>query len=234
MLRLATKFVPERHAFEMAYRAGFRFAEIWLGPSVLADHANLVKLARDYPNGYVLHFPNRLDLTQPMLAQAVDLYLSLDCRCMVIHQPMHDKYRDELLRLEPSLRLAVENHKLTPEGFTEWAERNSGLTLDVEHVWKFTMRDAPLPRLVDWVQAFLARYGDKLLHVHLPGYWPGLDEHRPMYCAREMIFPVLSLLADVGFEGLVVSEVNPQFQNAQELRMDVLLFEAWRQKSQRG
>lgn len=43
-----------------------------------------------------------------------------------------------------------------------------------------------------------------------------------------MIFPVLSLLADAGFEGLVVSEVNPEYQNANELRMDVLLFDTWR------
>ena len=70
--------------------------------------------------------------------------------------------------------------------------------------------------------------GDKLLHIHLPGYWPGFQEHRPMYCAREMIFPVLSLLADARFEGLVVSEVDPAYQNLSELHMDVLLFEAWR------
>ncbi len=228
MLRLATKFIPERPALEAAYRAGFRFAEIWLGPAVLAEQAQVASLARGYPNGYVLHFANRLDLTPPMLQQTVELHRSLGCRCMVIHQPMHDKYRDELLRLEPTLRLAVENHKLSPAAFTEWAERNSGLTLDVEHVWKFTLGNAPLDRLLDYVQAFLSRYRDKLLHVHLPGYWPGFEEHRPMYCARDMIFPVLSLLADAGFDGLVVSEVNPQFQNEPELRMDVLLHDVWR------
>lgn len=230
MLRLATKLLPEQHAFETAYRAGFRFVEIWLGPAVLADHANVAQLARSYPNGYVLHFPNRLDLTPEMLDAAVALHRSLGCRCMVIHQPMHDKFQGELLRLESTLRLAVENHKLTPDGVTEWAERNSGLTLDLEHVWKFTLRDAPLERLVDWLQTFLARYKEKLRHVHLPGYWPGREEHRPMYCARDMIFPVLSLLTDAGFDGLVVSEVNPQFQNYAELRMDTLLFDAWREQ----
>jgi hypothetical protein len=230
MLRLATKFIPDRPALETAYRAGFRFAELWLGPAVLADHAVVAQRARDYPNGYVLHFPNRLDLSPELVEHAVTLYRSLACRCMVIHQPMHDKFRDELLRLEPALRLAVENHKLTPEQLTAWAERNSGLTLDVEHVWKFTLRDAPLPRLLEWLEAFLARYRDKLLHVHLPGYWPGFAEHRPMYAAREMIFPVLSLLEGAGFAGLVVSEANPQYQNSLELRMDVLLFDAWREQ----
>jgi sugar phosphate isomerase/epimerase len=232
MLRVATKFVPETQAFETAYRAGFRFAELWLGPTVLADHANVARLAGAFPNGYVLHFPNRLDLTPAMLEQAVELHRGLGCPCMVIHQPMYDKYRDVLLQLEPTLRLAVENHRLTPDGLTQWAERNTGLTLDVEHVWMFSMRDAPLERLLDWLKSFLVRYRRKLLHVHLPGYWPGFEEHRPMYCARDMIFPVLGLLADHRFDGLVVSEVNPQYQNYPELRMDMLLYDAWRDLQQ--
>jgi hypothetical protein len=68
----------------------------------------------------------------------------------------------------------------------------------------------------------------------MPGYWPGLEEHRPMYCARDMVFPVLSLLAEVDFEGLVVSEVSPEYQNAHELRMDVLLFDAWRERYEKA
>jgi len=85
-----------------------------------------------------------------------------------------------------------------------------------------------LESLLKELEAFLSRFGDKLRHVHMPGYWPGFGEHRPMYCAREMVFPVLALLQKTGFEGQVVSEVNQQFQNLQELRMDVLLFDAWR------
>ena len=86
-----------------------------------------------------------------------------------------------------------------------------------------------LDDLLAQVRTFLSRFGDKLRHVHLPGYWPGLEEHRPMYCSRAMVFPVLSLLAESGFEGLVVSEVNPQYQNPNDLLMDVLLFDTWRE-----
>ncbi|MBI2481182.1 MAG: hypothetical protein HYV60_21850, partial [Planctomycetia bacterium] len=82
------------------------------------------------------------------------------------------------------------------------------------------------------VHDFLSRFRDKLVHVHLPGYAPGGDEHRPMYCCREMVLPVLTLLADYEFDGLIVSEVNPQFQNVHELQMDVLLFERWQQLRQ--
>jgi hypothetical protein len=231
MLKLATKFAPQPAAFETAYRAGFRFAELWLGPAVLADWQTVVRQASDYPFGYALHFPNRLDLSPQALEQTVALYRALNSRCLVIHQPMADKYQQPLLRLEPGLRLAVENHKLSPEGFLDWASRNDGLALDVEHLWRFTLGNGPLAGVLDQMRTFLDRFGPKVRHVHLPGYWPGLDEHRPMYCAREMIFPVLSLLDTAGFEGLVVSEVNPQYQNRCELRMDVLLFEAWREST---
>jgi len=230
MLRLATKFAPAPDALETAYRAGFRHAEIWLDAAVLAGWQDVVRLAGSYPNGYALHFPNQLNLASETLEHTVSLYRGLGCRCLVIHQPMADKFRAPLLRLEPALRLAVENHKLTPQEFTGWAERNSGLALDVEHLWRFTLRDGPLEQLLDHLRAFVKQFGDKLLHVHLPGHWPGCAEQRPMYCAREMVFPVLSLLEEVRFDGLVVSEANPEYQNYPELRMDVLLFDAWRQQ----
>jgi len=164
------------------------------------------------------------------LRQTVALYQGLDSRCLIIHEPMYERHAEALLRLDPRLRLAVENHNLPPDGFARWAERFPGLTLDVEHLWKFTLRDAPLPALLGAVRDFLARYAGKLHHVHLPGYLPGYREHRPMYCAREMVFPVLEMLEEVAFEGLIVSEANPEYQNANELRMDVLLFDTWRDR----
>jgi sugar phosphate isomerase/epimerase len=232
MLKVATKFCPTPEALETAYRAGFRFAELWLDAALLADWPAVARLAGSYPNGYALHSPNQLDLSPETLDQLVALHRELGCRCLVIHQPVCDRHGEALLRREPGLRLAVENHKLTPDGFTAWAERNPGLALDVEHLWKFTLRNGPLNELLNHVRDFLARFGAKLRHVHLPGYWPGFAEHRPMYCARDLIFPVLSLLADAGFEGLIVSEANPEYQNATELRMDTLLFDAWRAQAE--
>ena len=103
------------------------------------------------------------------------------------------------------------------------------LTLDVEHYWAFTLRDAPLPRLFDGLGGFLAEHAGKLHHVHLPGYLPGQPEHRPMYCSRDMVLGVLTLLESAGFTGLIVSEVNPEYQNVCDLQMDILLFQRWRQ-----
>jgi hypothetical protein len=227
MLKLATKFLPDAAAFALAEQAGFRCAEIWLDAALLADWEAIVRWARIYPFEYVLHFPNRLNLDPAALQHTVALYRALGCHSMVIHQPMFDCYGAALREHEPTLVLAIENHKLTLDAFDRWADASLALTLDVEHLWKYTLQDAALPVLLEHVERFLTRFGPKLRHVHLPGYWAGFAEHRPMYCAREMIFPILGLLADAAFQGLIVSEANPEYQNTHELRMDVLLFAAW-------
>ncbi|QDU41382.1 Xylose isomerase-like TIM barrel [Maioricimonas rarisocia] len=234
MFRLATKFKPTREAFETAVAAGYRHAEFWLGPEILADWEQVAALARQFPLEYALHFPNRKDLDQQALEQCVALYRALDCRAMVIHEPMHAVSGAELRRLGPDVKLAVENHRLSITDLDRWADRHEHLTLDVEHLWKFTLEDAPLTDLLASVERFLNRSVGRLRHVHMPGYLPGYDEHRPMYCAREMVLPVFTLLEAAGYEGFVVSEVNNEFQNARELQMDCLLFEQWQETNRQG
>jgi len=229
MLKLATKFAPTVSCLETAYRAGFRHAELFLDKAIVADWQAAATNARHYPFGYTLHFPNRVDLSPGALKDVVSLYRELGCRCMVMHPPMFDKFHGTLLEIEPALCLAIENGRLKPQGFANWAARNTALTLDVEHLWKFTLLDCPLERLLEEMHSFLACHAAKLRHIHLPGCWPGLKEHRPMYSAREMIFPVLSMLNQAGFDGFVVSEVAMAFQNPNDLRMDVLFFDRWRE-----
>ncbi|MBI1314037.1 hypothetical protein GC176_22305 [bacterium] len=229
MLKLATKFIPVRHAFETAWRTGFRYAEFWLDGTLLDDWESIAQTALDFPLDYALHFPNRSNLNDEQLANCVRLYETLQCQAMVIHAPMRERYGGVLLGLKPDIVLAVENHKLTPAAFDEWADSNTYLTLDVEHVWKFTLEDGPFDGLIDTVQTFVNRHGDKLRHVHMPGYVPGFGEHRPMYCSRDKVFAVLSMLQKVDYRGLVVSEINAEYQNELDLRMDRLLFDRWRE-----
>jgi hypothetical protein len=230
MIGIATKFSPTHEAYQSAQGAGFRRAELWTDEGVLAGRRAVAGLAASSGLGHALHFPNRLEQPPETLERVVALSRAIDASAVVIHQPHFDRYSADLYRLAPDLRLAVENHKLSPEGFLDWAGRNPGLTLDVEHLWKFTLRDAPLATLLAEVRAFLSRFGEKLYHVHLPGYLPGQAEHRPMYCSRDMVRGVWSLLEEFRFPGLIVSEVAPEFQNVHELRMDVLLFERWREE----
>jgi sugar phosphate isomerase/epimerase len=230
VLQLATKFAPTAALFEQALRAGFHAAEVWLSEKHLADAAGVVRLARHYPLRLAVHCPNRIDQPATSLPALVRLARELLPSCVVIHQDLHDAHARALLDLEPGLPLGVENGALSPAGFQRWAEVNPGLTLDVEHLWKYTLSDGPLTAVLETVADFLERFGRKLRHIHLPGYWPGMAEHRPMYCGREFVFPVLELLQDAGFAGLIVSEVGLMFQTANDLRMDVLLFETWRSK----
>lgn len=234
MIGIATKFAPTPPAFETAHQAGFRRAEFWTDTSVLLRHREVAALARLYPFDYAIHFPNKLEQPPAALEAAAALYRALDARAMIMHQPHQHRYGERLAELCPGIRLAVENHSMPPEGFIEWATINPGLTLDVEHVWMSTLAGEPLSRVLAEVRSFLERFSSKLYHVHLPGYLPGQPEHRPMYCSRDFVRGVWDLLEEFGFTGLIVSEVNLEYQNLHDLKMDVLLFERWQLDREAG
>ena len=132
-----------------------------------------------------------------------------------------------LKELAPDLNLAIENHVLDRDDFERWADRNPGLTLDVEHLWKYTLHDASLATLLNHVDRFLEQHAHKLHHVHLPGYQPGGEEHHPIHDNEEMATQVMTRLAEHGFTKLVVSELDAPFQTHEYLRQDVMLFERW-------
>ena len=229
MFELATKFKPSSAApFETAVCAGYRCAELWTGPDVLADVPRVVALAHSFPGlRYALHFPTRRDLTAAQLRAVVELYRALDCRSMTIHQLEYDLYAGELAQLDAGLTLAVENGDLTPTEFAAWAERNQYLTLDAEHLWMFTNPGIDCAAASAAVAELLAAHAHKLRHVHLPGNRGGPEEHRPMVEGREYVSAVLDRLADVGYEGFVVSEVDREYQTFDVLVADRLFFEAW-------
>lgn len=234
MLQLATKFKPDAdEPFRIAVDAGLRAAELWTGPDVLDDWEAIAARARKFDLRYSLHFPTRRDLAERHLDAVVALYRALDCRSMTIHQLEFDRYAPDVTHRSSDVVLAVENSHFSPAQLRSWAERNRTLTLDAEHVWYLTYPQATLGEAIDACRELLLRYAAKVRHVHLPGYFAGLDEHRPMYCSRDFVFAVLSLLDDVGYDGLVVSEVDVQYQTPNDLRMDALLFDTWTKTRQR-
>ena len=229
MFRHATKFAPRStESFATALEAGYDSAEFWLGPALIDAWQDVVEIAKSFPFEYQLHFPNRVELDQQQLENLVRLYHELACSVVVIHQPMFDEYGHTLAAIDPTLRLGVENHYLdSNRKLRKWAEASPFLTLDVEHLWLFTRKDCSLKSLLSSVESLLEDFGDKIIHVHLPGYLPGFKEHRPQYCSRDMVMKVFSLLADFEYEGFVVSETASRFQNLEELTMDRLLFQRW-------
>ena len=137
---------------------------------------------------------------------------------------MYDRYADALRRLDAGLNLAIENHVLDPIDFDRWAELSPGLTLDVEHLWKFTLKDGPMSLLLAQLERFLERHSRKLQHVHLLGYHPGGEEHQPVHFHPELVTEVFSRLAAYGYSNLVVSEADLPFQTHDLLSADVELF----------
>jgi sugar phosphate isomerase/epimerase len=231
MLTLATKFKPHRPAFETALAAGFQAVEFWLDADLLTRADEIADLASHYPFRYALHFPNGGSISDNALRSAVTLYRQLNCTAVVIHQPMFDRYQAALFQLDPGLDLAIENHVLDLDRFVQWAERSPGLTLDVEHLWMFTLHNAPFALLMDHVERFLEKYANKLQHVHLPGYQPGGEEHQPVHFNEELATQVMTRLVEHGFTKLVVSELDSRFQSLEYLKKDVEMFDRWK-KSQ--
>lgn len=229
MLRQATKFAPLSDTeFQLAYDAGFRNAEFWLSRDLIQDWKVVAERAARFPLNYALHFPNRGDFSRAELEQVASLYRALNASALVIHQPMFDRFGQQLHEVEPAMRVAIENHNLPTDGDLErWAEESPWLTLDVEHLWIYTAGDDTLEQLLQYVDLLFTNYGSKLAHVHLPGYQPGYEIHRPQYCSRTMVMETFSRLANIGFDGLVVSEVIERYQNLPELTMDVLLYQQW-------
>ena len=232
ILQPSTKFAPRSAAaFKLAYDAGFRNAEFYLDRDLIEDWGNVVTTANDFAMGYAMHFPNRGEISTQHLQNVVDMYYALECSALVIHQPMFDLYGEKLYSIDSDIRLAIENHDLTTDAqFERWADESQWLTLDVEHMWIYTVKNRSLKRLVNYLDWFLDEFSEKLAHVHLPGYQPGYKVHRPQYCSRKMVMQVWTRLANIDYRGLIVSEVANKYQNPEELQMDMLMYRNWERR----
>lgn len=233
MLKFATKAAPQHQRLANAYEAGFRHAEIFLTSQHLDNWKDVAAVAEKYDMSYGLHFPNRAPLTRKQLKKCVKLYRRLGCESMVIHQPMFRLYERNLLDIDPELCLAVENHRLNVKNFQTWAESHQWLTLDVEHLWKHTLKQAPLPVLIAALKKLLKTHGQQIRRVHLPGYEPGAIEHRPISFNPRLGRKVFTALSKINYQGLVVSETHPSMQTSAFLAQDIQLYKTWGKKRAR-
>lgn len=227
MLSLATKFAPVRSAFDTASASGFLATEFWLDEKFLLDSDAIIPLALEYPFRYAMHFPNQGPLSDDAIRRSSSMYRALNCTAIVIHQPMFDRYARALLEIDPDLDLAIENHVLDERQFDRWSEVSPGLTLDVEHLWKYTLHDCSIEKLLVRVDRLLKDHSAKLHHVHLPGYRPGGEEHQPTHFNDVLAIEIMNRLAAHGFEKLVVSEAELEFQSEPFLKKDVQLYQTW-------
>lgn len=234
MIRFATKLAPSNESLERAWNAGFRNTEFWLNEASLVDVEPAIQAAVARGMKVVPHFPNRGDLSEAHLANTVHLYRRLDCKALVIHEPMAARFERKLRELHPEIRIAVENGRQRGEAFERWAATHQWLTLDIEHVWKFTLGDTNFDSLIAFVRKFLKAHASKVIHVHLPGYVLGSPEHRPSYFNAGLARAIWSLLEEHKFDGFVVSEAELEFQTDTHLRRDIVLFDRWRSEQNRS
>lgn len=229
MFQFATKFSPGRKKIRRAWKAGFEAGEIALKKKHLERSEGVIENANLFGLRHVLHFPNREKLKPRHLRAFVRIYEALECPAAVIHQPMLDVYGEKLKELaEGSLVLAVENGREVGAAFRDWATRSEFLTLDLEHLWKNTLADCPFPRFEEFFDRFMAEFGSKVRHIHMPGYLPGSREHCPTYTNPELACSVWERLRRLDYRGFVVSELHPELRTADHLRKDILLFEQWK------
>jgi hypothetical protein len=228
MLKFATRAAPQAKRLDNAHRSGFQFVELTLAAKLVDNWKKIAATADSYELRYELHFPNRAPLTQQQLKKIAKLYRHLDCKAMVIHQPMFRLYSQEMADLVPGICLAVENHRLNPKNFWHWAETHQWLTLDVEHLWKYTLKQAPLPELLSVLKRFLEKHGTQLSRVHLPGYEPGGREHQPASFNPKLARKVFTALSKIDYQGLIVSETRPSMQKLKFLKNDVAMYKTWK------
>lgn len=227
MLNLATKFRPSPESFELAFNAGFRCAELYLDRQVLEQCDEVIEMAKQWDMKYAMHFPNKPNLEQSHLEACAELFAQLNASAIVMHPPMMRRFADSLKTISSELVLAIETMRVPKDELVSWVSENGAVTIDVEHVWQFTLPGAPLEDFFQLLRQVFESNGQCVHHIHMPGFLPGQGEHRPMYTSREFCRGVFDILADHNYSGLVVSEVDIPFQNRFDLRMDVLLYEAW-------
>jgi len=229
MVKFATKTAPQDERLSNAYNAGFRHAEIFLASKHIDDWKETATVLERYDMSYGLHFPNRPPLSHKQLKKTIKLYRRLKCESMVIHQPMFRFYSQELLDIDSEIFLAVENHRLNIKSFWRWADSHQWLTLDVEHLWKHTLKDAPFSELKSVLKEFLVRHGSQVKRVHLPGYEPGAKEHRPLSFNPKLARKVFTAMSKINFQGLIVSETCPTMQKPKFLNNDIAMYQNWKE-----
>jgi len=227
MLKFASRIPADTQKLATIFESGFRRVEVFLTPQSIKACKPFAKIAENYEMSYGLHFPNRAILSEKQLKKTIKLYRRLNCESMTIHQPMYRHYAKQLLIIDSEICLAVENHRLKPKSFWRWANSYEHLTLDVEHLWKHTLKQAPMPDLLSMLKEFLKLHGSQLKRVHLPGYEPGGKEHQPLSFNPQLARKVFTALSKINFDGMVVSETRPAMRLPKHLKNDISMYECW-------
>ncbi len=230
------------HAFEYASRLGYDAVEVMVGIDTVSQDVDKVRSLRDYHEVPVcaVHAPcllitQRVWGTEPWgkLERSAEMARALDADVVVVHPPFRWQ-RDYARTFE--------------EGIAD-LERRTGIAFAVENMypWRATSRREMQVYLPGWDPsekdyanttidlshaataladpiAMARRLGDRLRHVHMTdGSGSARDEHLVPGRGSQPCGEFLEGLAEGGFEGHIVAEINTRKAGTRAARENDLL-----------
>ena len=230
------------HAFEYADRLGYDAVEVMVGIDEVSQSIDKVRSLRDYHQVPVcaVHAPcllitQRVWGTDPWgkLERSAEMAAALDADVVVVHPPFRwqrdyaNGFVEGIADLErrTGIAFAVENMypwratsrremKVYQPGWDPSEESYANTTIDLSH--SATAQSDPI--------AMAERLGDRLRHIHMTdGSGSAKDEHLVPGHGNQPCGAFLELLADRGFTGHIVVEINTRKAGTRTARESDLL-----------
>jgi sugar phosphate isomerase/epimerase len=230
------------HGFEYAARLGYDAVEVMVSIDDTSQSTEKVLALRDYHQVPVcaVHAPcllitQRVWGTDPWvkLERSAEMAAALDADVVVVHPPFRwqreyaARFVEGIADLERRTGIAFAVENMYPwratsrremivyqPGWDPSQESYANTTIDLSHA--ATARSDPV--------AMAERLGDRLRHVHMTdGSGSAKDEHLVPGHGKQPCGPFLELLANSGFTGHVVVEINTRKAADREAREADLL-----------
>jgi sugar phosphate isomerase/epimerase len=230
------------HAFEYAEKLGYDAVEVMVGIDLVSQSVEKILGLRDYHQVPVcaVHAPcllitQRVWGTDPWgkLERSAEMAAALDADVVVVHPPFRWQrdyavgFVEGIADLErrTGIAFAVENMypwratsrremNVYQPGWDPSGESYANTTIDLSHA--ATARSDPIE--------MAERLGNRLRHVHMTdGSGSAKDEHLVPGHGNQPCGPFLELLANRGFEGHIVAEINTRKAGTRDARQAELL-----------
>jgi sugar phosphate isomerase/epimerase len=229
------------HGFAYAARLGYDAVEVMVSIDAISQDVDKVRRLRDYHEVPVcaVHSPcllitQRVWGTDPWvkLEMSAEMAHELDADVVVVHPPFRwqreyaAEFVEGIARLEEQTGLAFAVENMYPwraagrqmqvylPGWDPSEEDYAHTTLDLSHA--ATAHSDPLE--------MAQRLGDRLRHVHMTdGSGSAKDEHLVPGRGSQPCGEFLEQLAEAGFEGHIVAEINTRKAASREAREADLL-----------
>jgi sugar phosphate isomerase/epimerase len=216
-MKFGVKVAPEMQLLSIIKELDFRYVELYINKKLLNEDS--LDTAMRFNFEYILHSP--IDFFDDSV---VDFAIKLGSKTVVMHQRPEiqpEAFKKTVKRAKNfGVQVCAENSPtgldrsnvyyrlpITPEDFFKMKEQipELKLCLDVEHA----MLAKLFPRMIRLV-------GKDIGHVHITGYPP--NYHSPPFANRAMFEIAIRELKNVGFEGMVVAEMDVQYQTEDVFR----------------